>query len=68
MVEYKQRRQAMIIKGNSIYFEDGICSGYLIVEDGILKQSLSVEADIQPDGDYKDKMLFVRCMKTHKEC
>jgi len=65
MVEYKQRRQAMIIKENSIYFEDAIRSGYLIVEDGILKQFLSVEADIQPDVDYKDNLILPGVFDTH---
>jgi len=55
----------MIIKGNNIYFEDGIRSGYLIVEDGILKQFLSVESDIQPDVDYKDNLILPGIFDTH---
>ncbi len=55
----------MIIKGNKIYFEDGVLSGYLKVEDGIIKQFLPIETEIKADVDYHDNLIIPGIFDTH---
>lgn len=55
----------MIIKGENIYFEDGIRSGYLIIEKGVIKQFLPIESKIEADVDYKDNLILPGIFDTH---
>jgi len=55
----------MIIKSNRIYMEDGCKSGYLEIENGVIKEYHSDNSVLTADADYGDNRVIPGIFDTH---
>jgi len=55
----------MIIKSNKIYMEDGCKSGYLEIENGVIKQYHPVSSNLKADTDYGNNRIIPGIFDTH---
>ena len=55
----------MIIRSKRIYAEDGVVDGYLVVEDGKVKDICDMSANLTADIDATDKMVIPGIFDTH---
>lgn len=55
----------MIIHSKRIYTENGCKAGYLVIEDGKIKNILREDADVKADVDYGDMRIIPGIFDTH---
>jgi len=55
----------MIIKSENIYMEDGCKSGYLEIENGVIKKYHPADSTLKADADYSENWIIPGIFDTH---